>query len=99
MRLRPPGERRPYTISHSDLFEASYYALERQFPNIAEAYDALEWALTRQPLAESEPAPAFPGREIRLTLTPKMTRYPGLRVLIEVDEIGRRVHLWSLSQR
>lgn len=99
MRVRPPGEQPAFRITHSELFEASYFALEEDHPFLAEAYDALEWSLARMPLEESEPTPGFPGRNFRLTLTPRMARYPGLRVLIEVDLDRRAVHFWSLSIR
>lgn len=99
MRVRPPGEQPAFRITHSELFEASYYALERDHPFISEAYDALEWSLARSPYEESEPAPAFQDRDLRLTMTPKMARYPGLRVLVEVDGRERRIHFWALSVR
>lgn len=99
MRLRPPGSGPPYHIAHSELFEAAYHGLERQFPYLAEAYDELDWTMAREPLANSEPTPAFPGRNLRLAVTPRTTRYPSLRVLIEVEEQRRRVFFWHLSVR
>lgn len=99
MRLRAPGEKPPYSITHSELFEASYFALERSYPAITDAYDLLEWSLERTPWEESEPSPAFAERHLRLTLTPKMARFPGLRVLIEINDEKRSIHFWTLAVR
>lgn len=99
MRVRPPGEQSRFHITHSELFEAGYYALQRQFPFLDEAYDNLEWTLSRTPLAESVPVRVFENRNLRLTYTPKMSRYPGLRVLFEVSEVRRLVHMWHLDIR
>lgn len=99
MRLRDPRSRPPYHTAHSELFEAAYYGFERQFPLLSEAYDDLDWIMAREPWANSEPAPAFLDRDLRLAVTARTPRYPILRVLIEIEELRRRVYFWHLSVR
>ena len=83
------------------MFEAAFDRLERNFPFLAEAYDSIEWTMERDPKGNSVPSEAFrdEGRDIRLAFTPRTTRYPSLRVLLEVQEDLRRVYFWSLSVR
>ena len=99
MRLRDPSEQPPFHIAHSELFETAYFNLERQFPFLSEAYDDLDWIMSRDPWGNSEPVAAFPERNLRLAVTPRTPRYPSLRVLMEVEVERRRVLFWSLSAR
>ena len=99
MLLRDPAERPPYRTRESEMFEAAFFRLEQNFPYLVEAYDALTWTMERDPRGNSELCRAFrsEGRELRVSLTPRTTRYPSLRVLVEVQEEIRRVYFWHLS--
>ena len=101
MLVRDPSSRPPYRTQNSELFEAAFYRLEQNFPFLAEAYDSLEWTMERDPLGNSVPCAAFrnEGRDLRLATTPKTTRYPSLRVLLEVQAERRRVYFWQMSSR
>ncbi len=101
MLLRDRSEGPPYHTRELELFEAAYFMLERTFPFLGEAYDALEWTMQRDPRGNSELCRAFrdQDREFRVALTSRTPRYPSLRVLIEIDEDVRRVSLWHLSVR
>ncbi len=96
MRVRDPSDRPPFSISHSELFEETVLALQRQFPFIDEGVQNLEWMLSRSPFG-NEKCAAFEGRDMFVAVSPRTPRAPSFRVLYEV--VGQRVYLWSLSVR
>ena len=96
MRLRT-GPRNPFKIVHSTYFVAAWYkGIEQKYVFAHEILDQLEWSLERDPAAEGEACPAFPGRDIRFTVTPRTRRLPSLRFLFEIR--GHEVAIWHVSE-
>jgi hypothetical protein len=93
MRLNPSPSR--FFTKHTELFEAGFDRLRRQFPYVDEALDFIELSLTRAPYSAGEPTQVFEGRAMGIMVTPRTRRYPSLRVLFEIEE--PRVVCWHVS--
>ena len=97
MRLKDPSDGRRYVVTHSELFEATYYRVLATYPALDDVFDEVEWSMARTPLSDTEPCEVLNGVNLRLLVTPSTLRVPAIRFLIEVGE--GRVHLWHLSVR